>query len=134
MRKLKSPQASRAQGARNKFSGYHSKTFTARSRFKKGDISRQFYSQPNIKKQLPSPETYYREQFKTLRKTAQSGWIVALCPFHKEERSSLAINLEHGSYKCFSCGTKGGDILDFHKRLYNLPFKRALADLGVIQP
>ena len=38
----------------------------------------------------------------------QTGnWFTLLCPFHSETNPSFGINIETGSYNCFSCTAKG---------------------------
>ena len=49
----------------------------------------------------------------------------ALCPFHPDRHPSLAVNLQTGGFYCFSCGERGGGLIDF---LMNdgVSFKEAL--------
>jgi DNA primase len=53
-----------------------------------------------------------------------------VCPFHDDARPSLRVNVETGGYRCMACGTKGGDVLAFHRARYGLSFMQAARDLG----
>ena len=53
-----------------------------------------------------------------------------LCPFHNDRKAgSFFVNLNSGAFTCYSCGTKGGDIIAFTMSLYGLTFTEALAQL-----
>jgi hypothetical protein len=57
-----------------------------------------------------------------------------LCTFHDDHNPSLTIKDER--WRCWSCG-EGGDVIDFVKKLYNLPTKEAidfLANKAGIKP
>ncbi|MGH8503514.1 MAG: CHC2 zinc finger domain-containing protein [Gammaproteobacteria bacterium] len=77
---------------------------------------------------LPDPLTYYRRHLHTLHVRGQ--WADARCPFHEDAHASLSVLLTHGGYKCHACGAKGGDVLDFHRRLHGMDFVTAAKDLG----
>lgn len=81
------------------------------------------------KHNLPSPTEYYQDQGIHLR--GSSEWTSTLCPFHKDKRPSLRININSGGYICMSCHAKGGDIVSFHMRKFGLSFKDACIALGV---
>ena len=54
-----------------------------------------------------------------------------LCVFHNDRKAgSFFVNLNSGAFICYSCGTKGGDIIAFTMRLYGLTFSEALAQLA----
>ncbi len=75
---------------------------------------RQFYgSQLNI------------EHFKS------SGWNDGgLCPFHSDNKAgSFRVNVEHGAFKCYSCGAQGGDVIDFLRLLNGWGFQQAVVYL-----
>lgn len=59
------------------------------------------------------------------------GWNDGdLCPFHGDNRpGSFKINTETGAFVCFSCGTKGSDVIAFTMHLYGLQFADALRKL-----
>lgn len=77
---------------------------------------------------LPTPAKYYKEQ--RLKLTGGSEWKNAKCPFHDDHQPSLRIRLDTGCFKCMACGTKGHDVLAFHRLRYNLSFKEAAIELG----
>ena len=56
---------------------------------------------------------------------------VALCPFHKDTKPSLTINLTKGIWKCFVCleGSRGPFTLLM--KLYSYSFKEALDFCGI---
>ncbi len=83
---------------------------------------------PFLKDSLPQPKYYYAEQLSRFK--ANGYRATALCPFHNDRNPSFAVNLETGSFKCFSCGAKGGDVLAFHRARYYLGFKQAAEELG----
>jgi len=74
---------------------------------------------------LPPPRTFYAKEFGQLRR-ASRGWARVRCCFHNPDRDpSLAVNVENGAFNCFSCGTKGGDIVAFVMARDGLSFKDA---------
>ena len=75
---------------------------------------------------LPSPATYYGQFFKF--KTRKKAHV--LCCFHPEKTGSLEINLTKGSFYCYGCGAKGGDVVNFHMLKTGLSFVEAAKDLG----
>ena len=77
---------------------------------------------------LPDPLDYYRRHLHPLRIAGDQA--SARCPFHEDRNPSLSVNLVHGCFNCFGCGAKGGDVLDFHRRLHGLGFVAAVKDLG----
>lgn len=56
-----------------------------------------------------------------------SGKKWASCPFHEDRKPSLMIDSQNTCH-CFSCGFNG-DSIDFAKKLFNLPFKKAVERL-----
>ena len=77
---------------------------------------------------LPSPGEYYRKQGLTLRGGGE--WKSAICPFHPDTKPSLRLRLDSGGFKCMACGVRGGDIVAFHMKRYNLDFVSAVKELG----
>jgi len=67
------------------------------------------------RERLPEPLDYYRSRLHALR--VRGNWADARCPFHADAHASLSVSLTHGGYLCHTCGAKGGDVLDFHRRL-----------------
>jgi DNA primase len=77
---------------------------------------------------LPDPARYFEAA--GLHLYGRGAWRSAICPFHADTRPSLRINAETGAYRCMACGTKGGDVLDFHRARHGLGFQQAARDLG----
>lgn len=77
---------------------------------------------------LPKPEIYYKEYFPNLK--VKADWVSVRCCFHSDLTPSLRINLVTGGFFCHSCGTKGGNILDFQMRFHNQTFHQAVTSLG----
>ena len=80
-------------------------------------------------KQCVSPRDFYQYELGlTIKK---HGWVDGgLCPFHSDNHSgSFRINTDTGSFKCFSCGHGGGDVLAFTRLLYDMKFTEALEKL-----
>ena len=81
-----------------------------------------------------SPERFYRDMLNgRIGKHTGNSWYewIGLCPFHNDSRpGSFFINLRTGAFKCFSCGTGGGDILDFYMTYQGCLLPEALRDMG----
>jgi len=56
--------------------------------------------------------------FKNLKQINNN--IMMSCPFHEDKNPSFGINVDTGSWNCFSCGRKGRDIKSLSKEL-NMP-------------
>ena len=80
-----------------------------------------------------SPSLYYTRNLSGyFGKLTGNDWRVwqGLCPFHADKRAgSLVINKKTGAFKCFSCGSCGGDIISFHQQRHNLSFVEAIKQL-----
>jgi DNA primase len=85
------------------------------------------YCMPS-KRQI-QPEVFYSKEFSKMKRRGE--WATVLCPFHDDHEASLSVNLKEGHFKCFACGAKGGDVVDFVKKRYGLGFKDACKKLGV---
>jgi hypothetical protein len=80
---------------------------------------------------LPPPRAFYEQEIGRLRRPDRKGWVRVSCPFHQPDRHpSLSVNLNSGGFLCFSCGVRGGDILDFLRQRYGISFKAAAQQLG----
>ena len=77
---------------------------------------------------LPDTKTYYKSQHIKLK--GGGVWRDAICPFHKDTKPSLRVNIECGAYRCMACGARGGDVLSFHMHLHSMPFVAACKALG----
>jgi hypothetical protein len=79
--------------------------------------------------QFPSPLTYYQQQFTDL-KLLDKAWVSVRCCFHDDRQPSLRLNLKNGSFRCFGCGARGGNIIAFHCQRYQLTFAQSIIVLG----
>lgn len=78
-------------------------------------------------------KSFYENELRIHLKTQTSKpWSLAgLCPFHVDKQAgSFYVNLNTGAYKCFSCGSSGGDIIDFICKRHQLSFKEATLELS----
>lgn len=55
--------------------------------------------------------------------------VMCLCPFHKEDKPSLAISVTKGLYKCFGCSASG-DSISLYMKLKGLEFPAAVKELS----
>ena len=69
---------------------------------------------------LPNVIDYYCKEFRGLK--VKPEWTSVCCPFHEDRNPSLSIHLVSGGFHCFSCGAHGGDLIDFHKKRYQMTF------------
>ena len=74
-----------------------------------------------------NPHDFYAHTLPTA-KIKRHGWNDGgLCPFHADKHAgSFRINTDTGSFKCFSCGAGGGDIIAFTMLLYDINFIEAI--------
>lgn len=81
-----------------------------------------------IKEHVDAYEFYLSEQQLSHLKPSSNKWMIAgICPFHNDTtEGSFKINTETGQFICFSCGAKGGDIIAFTMKKYDLTFLDAL--------
>ena len=84
----------------------------------------------NIKSYIP-PSEFYRAELPTMPPPQGGGWRDGgLCLFHDDKNAgSFRVNLETGAFTCFSCGTKGGDIIAFIQQRDGLSFPEAVQKL-----
>ncbi len=76
---------------------------------------------------------FYRSRNGTMPPTRkQAGWVDGgLCPFHADQKiGSFKVNLDTGGFHCFSCGTKGGDVIDYVMQRDGLDFLAAVKQLA----
>ncbi|MES2200012.1 MAG: CHC2 zinc finger domain-containing protein [Chlamydiota bacterium] len=75
---------------------------------------------------------YLVEQGLDRIKSGAKQWAIAgCCPFHEDSSpGSFYVHLESGAFNCFSCGAKGGDIISFTQKKYELSFREALEKLA----
>jgi DNA primase len=81
-----------------------------------------------VKERISPYDFYLREQGLHQFGAKSGGWAVAgLCPFHADRTAgSFKVNLDLGSFICFSCGAKGSDIIAFTMAKHGLSFYEAL--------
>ncbi|MFC5501834.1 DNA primase [Lysinimonas soli] len=58
-------------------------------------------------------------------KSAGSGSLKGLCPFHEERSPSFHVRPQVGAYHCFGCG-EGGDVFSFLQRMDHVSFSEAV--------
>lgn len=85
-----------------------------------------------IKESIAPYDFYMREQDLYSYDYKSGQWVIAgLCPFHEDgSPGSFKVNCENGAFTCFSCGEKGGDIITYTQKKYDLSFCEALERLG----
>jgi DNA primase len=85
-----------------------------------------------IKENIPPYDFYMYEQNLQRFRHKSGQWAVAgLCPFHDDGTAgSFKVNCESGAFTCFSCGEKGGDIITYVQKKYDLRFREALKKLS----
>jgi len=86
-----------------------------------------------IKEAINPHDFYLRELGLDRYGYRSASWAVAgLCPFHDDaKQGSFKINQDTGSFKCFSCGAKGGDIVAFLQQRDDLDFIEALKKISL---
>ena len=62
-------------------------------------------------------------------KFASKEQAIALCPFHKDNKPSLSINITNGVYYCHACGAKG-NVITFLESYAGLTFAEAVKELA----
>jgi hypothetical protein len=83
------------------------------------------------------PGAFYRTELPDMPAPKRGGWVSGgLCPFHHDQHEgSFRVHLESGAFCCFSCGTKGHDVISFLMERDGLSFpetlKRLAAEWGV---
>ena len=80
-------------------------------------------------REFPTPTVYYQQEFPNL-KICENTWMSVKCCFHEDRQPSLRLNLKNGSFRCFGCGARGGNIIAFHCQRYRLTFAQTILALG----
>jgi len=78
-------------------------------------------------------KAFYASQLSSFKANG-SGMGQGLCPFHKDTKPSLSVNLNDGHFHCFGCGEKGS-VFDFYMKQNGVDFvgaKDALANVAGI--
>lgn len=79
-----------------------------------------------------NPYDFYLREQNLCRFGQRSGpWVIAgLCPFHEDRKhGSFKVNITTGAFRCWSCGTSGGDIIAFVQKRDGLEFIDCLRKL-----
>jgi DNA primase len=81
-----------------------------------------------LKSTLSPRDFYAAEQLRMPVTKKDSGWVDGgLCPFHEDRhRGNFRVNLDSGGFVCFSCGARGGDIIDYVRLRFQLNFTAAV--------
>ena len=78
-----------------------------------------------------SPAVFYATELSGLKHSPKDWTLGGLCPFHADNRpGSFYVNTRTGGYTCYSCGSKGGDIVAFLIERDGLKFHEALEKLS----
>ena len=80
---------------------------------------------------LPDPAEFFDAQGLALK--GSRVWKQARCVFHEEAHPSLSVNVDTGAFRCFACGTAGGDIVAFYRQRTGASFVEAARALGAWQ-
>lgn len=83
------------------------------------------YNRKFNKTLLPKPIDYYLTIFRKVHYMGNSKIRVHCC-FHDDSTPSLLINTVTGSFFCFGCGAKGGDLIDFYCKINHTSFYEAV--------
>lgn len=82
-------------------------------------------------KECINPIDFYSHEGQEVATRGKDNWKLAgLCPFHEDRHvGSFYIHSDSGAFRCFSCDAKGGDIITFTQKKYDIPFKESLEKL-----
>jgi hypothetical protein len=80
-----------------------------------------------IRERMPEPVSYFEGEGLPL--TGRGNWRTTGCEFHGGS-DSMRVKVESGAWVCMACGEKGGDVLAYAMRRYDLGFVAAARMLG----
>ncbi len=82
---------------------------------------------PRLKAQIPVAAFYRVELPGMPAPRRDNGWVSGgLCPFHDDHHPrNFRVNLTTGAFMCFSCGTRGTDVIAFVQRRHSVSFLEA---------
>lgn len=85
-----------------------------------------------LKEKINPSDFYLREQDLPRFEHKSGQWALAgLCPFHDDNSAgSFKVNTESGGFMCFSCGAKGGNIIAYTQKKYEISFRETLLKLA----
>ncbi len=74
---------------------------------------------------------FYTHEGQEINTRGKTDWkLGGLCPFHADRNAgSFYINSKCGAFRCFSCGTSGGDVIAFVQKKYEMRFNDAVKKL-----
>ncbi len=83
-------------------------------------------------KRAIKPTAFYALQLPGMPAPKRARWNNGgLCPFHDDRNpNTFFVNVDTGAFKCFSCGSSGGDIINFMQLRHGLSFPEALRKLA----
>jgi DNA primase len=86
-----------------------------------------FVNVDDIKSHI-NPIGFYEREGQIINPKCRGDWLIAgLCPFHADKSSgSFYVHKEKGAFRCFSCDAKGGDIITFVQKKYEISFLEAI--------
>lgn len=78
-----------------------------------------------------NPLEFYQREDQKIQSKHRGNWVIAgLCPFHADRSAgSFYVHKETGAFRCFSCDAKGGDIIAFIQKKYEMSFLEAIKKL-----
>lgn len=79
------------------------------------------------------PADFYRRELPTMpTPKRETGWTSGgTCAFHADEHAgSFRVHLDSGAFRCFSCGTRGADVISFVQLRNAVSFQDALRILA----
>lgn len=84
-------------------------------------------------KERINPIDFYDYEGQPVATRGKGSWKSAgLCPFHADRNAgTFHIHEQQGAFHCFSCGAKGGDIIAFVQRKYEMSFREAVEKLAL---
>ncbi len=82
-------------------------------------------------KERIKPTDFYSHEGQEIATRGKDSWKLAgLCPFHADRHvGSFYIHSDNGAFRCFACDAKGGDIITFTQKKYEMSFKEAIKKL-----
>ena len=81
-----------------------------------------------VRDRLPEPQGYFESEGLTL--AGRGKWRTTRCEFHGGS-DSMRVNTETGGFICMAaCGSRGRDVLSYHRAAHGLGFVEAARALG----
>ncbi len=82
-------------------------------------------------KERINPMDFYEHEGQEIATRGKDSWKSGgLCPFHNDRHAgSFYIHCKNGAFRCFSCDAKGGDVIAFTQKKYEMSFREAMEKL-----